>query len=498
MLRVPHKSEAPTLEAWAWAPAGAQSRGLAVTFDSTLPQAPPDGQNVVPLNRRAAKAPTATRRNADAALAESASRIAPLAAYPPCACGNSGHAHGTGTTLDHLTWTLQDVALDIAEDRTRGAAIGKAQAAAFLAQTQPAAAREKGESIAKYAERWLASREGRISSIRDDRSRLRDHVLPLIANLDVATFTRDDVERVRDDLDRRIALPKGRAGALYWKTAREAWFVFTRMCRDMAGAKRRDLRVRKEDAAAGVAAPERGPRKAKQFLYPSELLAFVGCPRVPLLWRRAVVIAIYTYARDGELRALEWSDADLEHRTIHITRAWDRRLGKVGTTKTEETRRIPIHANVVPLLQAMREESGGTGPLVELPSERDMARGLRRWLRNAGVAREELHETTPTSKAITFHDLRATGITWAAIEGLDLLKIMQRAGHTETETTMVYVREAENLREGFGTPFPALLLEDLGVAPASVPLAPTADGNAESADGTGLRGGRDSNPRPPA
>jgi len=132
----------------------------------------------------------------------------------------------------------------------------------------------------------------------------------------------------------------------------------------------------------------------------------------------------------------------------------------------------------------MREERGGTGPMVELPSERDMARGLRRWLRHAGVTREELYEATLTSKAVTFHDLRATGITWAAIDGLDLLKIMQRAGHTETETTMVYVREAENLRDGFGAPFSELPLEALGVARPSAPLSPPADGNAESADGT--------------
>jgi len=149
----------------------------------------------------------------------------------------------------------------------------------------------RGETIAKYAERWLASREGN-SSIRDDRSRLRDHVLPLVADLDVATFTRDDVERVRDDLDSRIVLPPGDPRALGWKVAREAWFVFAPMCRDMMSAKRRDLRVRTDSPAAGVAAPERGARKAKQFLYPSELLAFLRCPKVPLLWRRGVAVAV--------------------------------------------------------------------------------------------------------------------------------------------------------------------------------------------------------------
>ncbi len=58
---------------------------------------------------------------------------------------------------------------------------------------------------------------------------------------------------------------------------------------------------------------------------------------------------------------------------------------------------------------------------------------------------------------MTFHDLRATGITWEAITGTDLAKIQQRAGHTTTNTTLIYVRLADEIRGvGFGNPFPAL------------------------------------------
>jgi hypothetical protein len=73
---------------------------------------------------------------------------------------------------------------------------------------------------------------------------------------------------------------------------------------------------------------------------------------------------------------------------------------------------VPIHENLLPLLRAMYAECGGDGLVVELPSERTMARSLRRWLRRARVMRDELHEATPTSRPITWHDLRATGITW--------------------------------------------------------------------------------------
>src|SRR5579871_2458730 len=59
-------------------------------------------------------------------------------------------------------------------------------------------------------------------------------------------------------------------------------------------------------------------------------------------------------------------------------------------------------------------------------------------------------------KAITLHDLRGRGITWCAVRGDDPLKIMQRAGHEHFETTKGYLREAENLADGFDQVFPSL------------------------------------------
>lgn len=85
-----------------------------------------------------------------------------------------------------------------------------------------------------------------------------------------------------------------------------------------------------------------------------------------------------------------------------------------------------------------------------------MAHFFRQWLKKAKVNRVELHDSTPTRKAMRFQDLRATGLTWMAVRGDDALKLMQRAGHTNFKTTQLYVREAEAVREGFGEPFPAL------------------------------------------
>ncbi len=330
------------------------------------------------------------------------------------------------------------------------------------------------QTVREYAAAWLKDREPRVNSIRDDRGRLEHHVLPVVGDLDVRAFGREDVERMRDELDRDIERgysvdAKGTRRRFSWITARNCWTVWTGMCADMVSSKRRELRVRDDNPCRDVRPPERGGTKAKQYLYPSEFLQLVSCEKVPLRWRRAAAIAVYTYTRDAELRVLEWgTDFDLEHGVLHVTRAYNRRKpAETKGTKSDTPRRFAVEANLLPLLRAMHEHCKGKGLVIQLPSERAMARNLRRWLWKAGVRRPALHDPTPTSKPLTWHDLRATGATWLAIRGDDPLKIRQRCGHADFATTERYIREAEAVRDGFGDVFPELpgcLLDPFGKA----------------------------------
>jgi integrase len=102
-----------------------------------------------------------------------------------------------------------------------------------------------------------------------------------------------------------------------------------------------------------------------------------------------------------------------------------------------------------------------------MPSVGVLSHKLKLYLQRARVERSDLFASDATRKAITFHDLRATEITWMAARGDDPLRIMQRAGHEDFETTKIYLREAENLAQGFGTVFPPLPDRLLGIAPKS-------------------------------
>jgi integrase len=116
-------------------------------------------------------------------------------------------------------------------------------------------------------------------------------------------------------------------------------------------------------------------------LYPSEFLKFIESEKVPLRWRRIVALAVYLYSRDAEIRALQCRDVDIEHLSTRVTKVLSKRTGEVKATKGRRHRTVTIEDAVVPLLATSKEERKDTGPLVpDMLSERDMARGLRRWL----------------------------------------------------------------------------------------------------------------------
>jgi len=70
------------------------------------------------------------------------------------------------------------------------------------------------------------------------------------------------------------------------------------------------------------------------------------------------VLAVYLYLRAGELRALEWSDIDMERGIVLVHQAEDDE-GAVATTKGKRSRPFVIELVLLPLLRAMHEKAGG-------------------------------------------------------------------------------------------------------------------------------------------
>jgi integrase len=327
----------------------------------------------------------------------------------------------------------------------------------------------KGETLREYAVRWLDWRtELAIASVKDDRTRLARHVFPVVladgtklGDRPIVAVSRADLEDLVDTLDEKARKgfyleASGRRRTFGWKTAVLSWSNVSTLFTDAREAKPRALRVRDDNPADGVAGPDRGIVKSKNYIYPSEFLAVVSCERVPLERRRLYAIAVYLYERAGEL---EGQRAKTSISSTRRARAPGRRpRAQPGQGEEHEGAArapCPDSSEIEPLLRAMLAQ-GQARSAPRHARRRQMSENLRADLRTAGVTRADLFERSKTRKPITFHDLRATGITWMAVRGDDPLTIMARAGHVEFKTTLGYIREAENLSAGFGEVFPAL------------------------------------------
>lgn len=350
---------------------------------------------------------------------------------------------------------------DKAKARAKAAELAAYAREHGVKRTDDGALADDNETVREYVARWIEDRRRRgIKTCDDDAARLRKHLYPLVGSKPMRTVDAKDLRAFVASLDAKIA-----SGALAWKSAANLWGLVGKLFSDAQSSKVEALRVRDDNPAAGVAPPDRGVKRSKTFLYPDEFARLVRCEAIPKNWRRIYALAVYTYAREGELDALHVEDIDLERGVLHIHRARDRE-GRIRETKGRAARELPIEPNLLPLLRAMVRACGGKGRVVEIPRTSHSARGLRHDLKLAGVERAALYADDETRKAITFHDLRATGITWRAARGDDPIAIQLCAGHTDLNTTQAYIRSAASLRSAFGEVFgelpPDLLRDDIG------------------------------------
>lgn len=177
----------------------------------------------------------------------------------------------------------------------------------------------------------------------------------------------------------------------------------------------------------------RVPEKEKLVLTSSEVETFLreakNCNhRFYPIW----VTALFTGMRSGELYALKWSDLDFENALISVSKSWNSKNG-FTSTKSQKTRIVPISDELMVFLRELRAERGAEEfvlPHLNEWSRGEAARVIKPFCISIGV--------TP----IKFHDLRATFITNLLARGESLARVMAIVGHTDMETTNVYLRKA--------------------------------------------------------
>lgn len=174
----------------------------------------------------------------------------------------------------------------------------------------------------------------------------------------------------------------------------------------------------------------------------AEVTAAIGA--APERYRAALGLVAWCQLRRGEVLGLQRADVDLLHATVSIRRAWSAPMGRrpvLGEPKTEAgIRRLAIPANIVPVVT--KHLGHFVGPAAE-----DWifatATGTALSPRNLGrvwsaarlsIGRPDLH----------LHDLRHSGLTWAAATGASVAELMRRGGHANPAAALRYQHATED------------------------------------------------------
>ncbi|MDR0294028.1 MAG: site-specific integrase [Oscillospiraceae bacterium] len=333
-------------------------------------------------------------------------------------------------------------------------AVAAKRLADFIAGVRTAAApRPARETVGEWMEAWLcgyAATQVKTSTRVSYENIARNQIIPRLGRFRLTSLQRGDVDEFYQSL-----LRDGRAdgkGGLSPKTVRNVHIVLHRALREAVTRGRID---KNPASAANVPSPKSARAKRRfEVLTLGEQRALTAlCGQDPA--GAAVVTALNTGLRLGELLGLRWSDVDFAAGTISVSRQLSRlrdytpgaetrtRLALENGAKTgSSVRVIPMDRTLRDRLLAYKAaqnagtppESPGDGPVPPdmVFTGRDggffdpatFRYRYRRLLREAGAGRH------------TVHALRHTFATRALEAGVPVKAVSQILGHAGSQITM--------------------------------------------------------------
>jgi integrase len=194
-------------------------------------------------------------------------------------------------------------------------------------------------------------------------------------------------------------------------------------------------------------------------------------------YRLAILLASWCQLRRGEVLGLQRRDIDELHKTIAVVRTWSLQVdGKTveGPPKTDAgIRTVAVPPNVVATLKNHLKR------FVDAPNDSWLFPGEEGRPVSPRTIDRIWHEARLKAGRpdLRFHDLRHSGLTWAAATGASTAELMRRAGHASPAAALRYQHATEDRDR--------VLAEALGkLATAKiVPLRRTKDGRSFSSNG---------------
>jgi integrase len=281
-------------------------------------------------------------------------------------------------------------------------------------------------------ERWLAYRAVsprplRLSTLADYRSAYRCHLAPRLHDMPLASITGGTIAGLVIELGAEGMSPKRLSNVLVPLRACLKWHH------------RMGTMPLDPGPWFDAAAPAADERHILSIEEVERLIA-----ATPLPYRAFVATLAWTGMRLGELRALTWSDIDLEARLIHVNKTRYRQQVQHGT-KNGADRVVPVPPHLAAELAAWRASTGDPHPdgLVFRTTRGSPidADDFRRRIFAPALGRAGL------APATRIHDLRHTSASLYLAAGATVREVMEIHGWKRMETALRYLHTTAPLTE---------------------------------------------------
>lgn len=318
--------------------------------------------------------------------------------------------HYAPTTYD----TREDAEAWLTDERRR------LSAGAWTPPSDRAKAAQAPDTFARYSAAWLADRDLKPRTREHYRQLLDHHLLPMFGSLTLAQITPAAVRSWHAGMGRDRPTTRAHAYGLL---------------RTILSTAVQDGEIPANPAhirGAGSA-----PRaKQIEIATPEQLAVIIA--HMPPRYRSMVLLSVFCHLRFGEAAELRRKDVDLAAGIVSVDRAVVR-VGGVPEVTTPKSaagqRKVHIPADVLPVLRdhieslPMRGRDTLLWPAADGVSHLNPTTLYRSWY----PAREAAGRPD-----LRWHDLRHTGLTWAAHDGATQAESMRRGGHSTGAASLRY------------------------------------------------------------
>lgn len=283
------------------------------------------------------------------------------------------------------------------------------------------------ETVGDYAAAWLERRRNLRPRTRELYSYLLDHhVLPTFRDVILADMTVGRIRVWHDNLmhERKAVAPKA-----------------YRLLKTILGSAVEDHRILVNPCQIKGAATEHAAERPVASVAEVDALADAVGPQ----YRTMVLLAAWCSLRFGELAALTRRRVDPLNAVIEVVATLtetDDGLHQLGSPKTKAgLRKVAIPPHIIPEVKAHLANYVGSCPdALVFPAPDGQG-----YLRRSNFSRRTWKPAAKTvGLPLHFHDLRHSGLTWAAGAGATLAELMRRAGHASPRAALIYQHATED------------------------------------------------------